>query len=73
MFGKDFQRKYALSDQGYQSGRTLYKRIEAADKIVVLADGKVVEDGKPSDLYEREDGVFRHMVNLQYASVAWSL
>ncbi len=49
------------------------RAVEAADKIVVLADGKVAEDGKPSDLYEREDGVFRHMVNLQYASAAWSL
>lgn len=39
----------------------------------VIAAAKVAEDGKPSDLYEREDGVFRHMVNLQYASAAWSL
>ena len=31
------------------------KMVEAADKIVVLDDGKVVEEGKPAELLEKED------------------
>ena len=49
------------------------RTVESADKIVVLADGCVVEQGDPSDLRAREDGVYRHMAELQSASAAWAL
>ena len=34
------------------------RTIEAADRIVVLEDGKVVENGNPSELLAKEDGMF---------------
>lgn len=49
------------------------RTVEAADKIVVLADGKVVEEGTPAELCEKEDGVFRHMTELQQQSGGWAL
>ncbi|MBQ9041829.1 MAG: ABC transporter ATP-binding protein [Eggerthellaceae bacterium] len=49
------------------------RTVEAADKIVVLADGKVAEQGSPAELLAREDGIFRHMADLQSASASWSL
>ena len=36
-----------------------------ADKIVVLDGGRVAEQGKPSELMEREDSLFKKMVELQ--------
>ena len=47
--------------------------VEAADKIVVLKDGKVAEEGSPKELYENEDGIFRRMADLQSASASWSV
>ena len=44
-----------------------------ADKIVVLKDGRVVEQGSPSDLLKKENGLFRHMVELQGASAEWTV
>ena len=49
------------------------RTVEAADKIVVLDEGKVVEEGRPSVLLEKEDGVFRHMTRLQNSSTDWSI
>lgn len=49
------------------------RTVESADKIVVLDDGCVVEQGNPSELRAREDGVYRHMAELQSASAAWAL
>ncbi len=49
------------------------RTVEAADKIVVLSDGRVAENGSPAELYENQDGLFRRMVNLQYASTGWSI
>ena len=48
------------------------RTVEAADKIVVLADGKVVEQGSPSELMEK-GGLFRRMVALQRQSANWKL
>ena len=48
------------------------RTVEAADKIVVLADGKVAEQGSPSDLMEK-GGLFRRMVELQRQSANWKL
>ena len=46
---------------------------EAADKIVVLDDGKVVEEGAPSELLAKEHGLFRRMSMLQSESLGWSV
>lgn len=43
-----------------------------ADKIVVLDEGRVVEQGSPAELLER-DGLFARMVRLQSESADWSL
>ena len=61
------------------SGRTVLviahrmRTVEAADKIVVLADGKVAEEGSPAELFSKEDSIFRHMTQLQNASAGWSI
>ncbi|MBR0410371.1 MAG: ABC transporter ATP-binding protein [Eubacterium sp.] len=49
------------------------RTVEAADKIVVLADGKVAEEGSPDELLARENGIFRRITQLQSASAAWSI
>lgn len=48
------------------------RTIESADKIVVLKDGRVVEEGAPADLMAK-NGLFRHMVELQKQSSEWKL
>ena len=48
------------------------RTVEAADKIVVLADGKVAEQGSPSELMAKR-GLFYHMVELQRQSAGWKL
>ena len=47
--------------------------VEAADKIVVLKDGKVAEEGSPKELFAREGGMFRRMTELQAASAGWTI
>lgn len=49
------------------------RTIEAADKIVVLADGRVAETGSPAELMQKEDGIFRRMTKLQADSANWSI
>ncbi|MBQ9000404.1 MAG: ABC transporter ATP-binding protein [Eggerthellaceae bacterium] len=49
------------------------RTVEAADKIVVLDDGRVVEEGAPADLLARKDGAFARMHALQSASARWTL
>lgn len=49
------------------------RTVEAADKIVVLKDGKVAEQGTPKELYGNENGIFRRMADLQSANAAWSV
>ncbi len=49
------------------------RTVEAADKIVVLASGKVAEEGSPDELLTKENGIFRHMTQLQSASAGWSI
>lgn len=49
------------------------RTVQAADHIVVLKDGRVVEEGSPSNLMARPDGIFRHMAELQGASANWTL
>lgn len=49
------------------------RTVEAADKIIVLVDGKVAEEGRPNDLFADENSIFRHMTQLQAASAGWSI
>ncbi|MBO5496301.1 MAG: ABC transporter ATP-binding protein [Oscillospiraceae bacterium] len=49
------------------------RTVEAADHIVVLAEGKVAEEGRPEELLREDDGIFRHMTELQTASAGWSI
>ncbi|WP_455039956.1 ABC transporter ATP-binding protein [Lancefieldella rimae] len=49
------------------------RTVENADKIVVLADGKVAEEGSPAELRAKEGGLFRHMSKLQQQSSGWAL
>ena len=48
------------------------RTVAGADKIVVLADGKVAEQGTPEQLMKK-GGVYRHMVELQTRSQEWTL
>ncbi|CZT55018.1 ABC transporter ATP-binding protein [Solibaculum mannosilyticum] len=48
------------------------RTVEAADKIVVLADGRVAEEGSPAELMAK-GGLYRRMVELQQQSAQWSL
>lgn len=49
------------------------RTIEAADRIIVLKDGKVAEEGAPRELLAKEDGIFRRMAALQADSAKWSV
>jgi len=48
------------------------RTVAGADKIVVLQDGVVAEQGKPAELYEKH-GVYAHMVDLQKGSENWKI
>ena len=48
------------------------RTVAGADKIVVLKDGVVAEQGAPGELYAK-NGLYTHMVNLQTASRNWTL
>ena len=48
------------------------RTVSSADKIVVLQDGAVAEQGSPAQLLHK-GGIFAHMVQLQTKSQGWSL
>ena len=48
------------------------RTVENADKVVVLKDGRVAEQGSPADLLAC-GGEFAHMVTLQRESAGWKL
>ena len=48
------------------------RTVEAADKIIVLADGRVAEEGSPAELMAK-GGLYHRMVELQQQSARWSL
>ncbi len=48
------------------------RTVAGADKIVVLKEGTVAEQGNPKDLLKK-DGIFKHMVELQTQSQGWRL
>ena len=49
------------------------RTVEAADHIVVLTAGKVAEEGRPEELLQKNDGIFRRMTDLQIASSDWRI
>lgn len=49
------------------------RTVANADKIVVLKEGRVAEQGAPAELMAREGGLYRRMVELQTASAGWSI
>lgn len=49
------------------------RTVEAADKVVVLADGKVAEEGDPEELLKKPDGFFKRMAELQSDSAGWRI
>lgn len=48
------------------------RTVEGADRVVVLRDGTVAEQGTPRELMEA-DGIFARMVRIQSASQDWSI
>lgn len=48
------------------------RTVEAADKIVVLADGRIAEEGTPAELMDK-NSLYRRMVELQRQSAGWRL
>jgi ATP-binding cassette subfamily B protein len=48
------------------------RTVAKADRIIVLKDGLVAEQGSPKELYER-NGIYRHMNDLQSQSQNWTL
>ncbi len=49
------------------------RTVSGADKIVVLSDGKIAEEGSPKDLLAQKDSAFHRMAQLQTASAEWSI
>ena len=49
------------------------RTVSGADKIVVLADGTISEEGCPAELLASENSTFRRMAQLQTASAGWSI
>ena len=48
------------------------RTVAGADKIVVLSDGVVAEQGKPGELYKK-NGIYARMVDLQSDSSKWEI
>ena len=48
------------------------RTVSGADRIVVLSDGAVAEQGSPAELLQA-GGIFSHMVRLQTESRSWML
>lgn len=48
----------------------IIKPVAGADKIVVLSDGVVAEQGTPNEL-NKKNGIYSHMVDLQNNSQSW--
>ena len=48
------------------------RTVSGADKIIVLKDGTVVEQGTPAAL-QQQQGIFAHMLQLQAQSQTWAI
>jgi len=49
------------------------RTISGADRIVVLKDGTVAEQGNPKELYETEGSIFRGMTQQQAVAMNWKM
>ena len=49
------------------------RTVSGADKIVVLSDGSIAEEGSPAELFAREGSMFSRMAQLQAASTEWCI
>lgn len=48
------------------------RTVAGSDKVVVLKDGNVAEQGTPDELWNQK-GIYRHMAELQLQSQGWSI
>ncbi|MEE1227960.1 MAG: ABC transporter ATP-binding protein [Lachnospiraceae bacterium] len=48
------------------------RTVQSADKVIVLSEGKVAEEGSPAELLDR-NGIFAEMVRLQTQGNSWTL
>lgn len=48
------------------------RTVDGADKIIVLKDGIVAEEGTPKQL-KTKNGIYRHMIELQNEAMTWKL
>lgn len=48
------------------------RTVSGANKVVVLADGRVAEEGTPDELMEKR-GMYHHMVELQQQTSGWMI
>ena len=48
------------------------RTVQGADKIVVLSDGVVAEQGSPDELY-KQNGIYTHMADLQKDTQRWAI
>ncbi len=44
--------------------------VSVLDRIIVIEDGVILEDGSPEELMEKEDGVYRSMIDIQVEDLA---
>ena len=49
------------------------RTVENVDRIVVIDNGRVAEQGSPKELYNKENGLYRHMHDLQTSSAGWTI
>lgn len=49
------------------------RTVEGVDKIIVLDNGKVVEQGSPKELLAKENSMYKHMASLQLQSAKWNI
>lgn len=49
------------------------RTVEAADKIIVLDQGRVAEQGSPEQLLKNENSIFRHMTQLQAQGASYRI
>ena len=49
------------------------RTVSGADKIIVLSDGVIAEEGSPAELFAKEDSMFSRMAQLQAASAEWCI
>lgn len=49
------------------------RTVANADKVLVLKDGTIVESGTPEELMQKQNGLFRHMTELQNSPLSGKL